>query len=598
MSEVRLVVAILVPAIFTLILKDFFDLFMTNRYEGKVKQYTIWMLYFLLDTAISMNFKFVGVISMLYSFIILIIFCAVLYREDIKYITLTVLFIICIGAASELIVALGIRAFLNSSQLQQFSLFGSTCSKLIILIIVRIVKLFRVSGIKRLDYMNWLANVSMTAGSLYIVYNLYLLSLNETKLLGSTMSSIIILLLNVICFKMFDKIAADAEIKRKNDIYKQSIDIYKREMEEREEHNEKLRRFRHDIKNHLIAIEKLALSKEYVRLRDYIHQLTDEKGVLQVTTISGNALIDGLLADKFDVARKYEIAVEYHIEIPTKLPFDCFMLTVLPVISTVVVYNIFLITSRIDRLELIAFSTVSSTLILALNLLVYDIYIKLLEQTEIRRENAIYEKQISLFQEQIYVKETAMLNDKMVRDKFYHQLSFIKELVYQRELSQLNEFIDGIMQNKKIEKDGPANSGNVLLDYIVNNKCEIAVKQGIECTVKIEVPYKFPFSDGDIFIILGNALDNAIEGALKCVSRRYIHIKIIYRKENLFIKISNSFDGKVKKDRHGHLISMKSDLTRYGLGLALIEKSVNKYNGLLNFDIDEENFTLTVLLYS
>lgn len=102
----------------------------------------------------------------------------------------------------------------------------------------------------------------------------------------------------------------------------QSIDIYKREMEEREEHNEKLRRFRHDIKNHLIAIEKLALSKEYVRLRDYIHQLTDEKGVLQVTTISGNALIDGLLADKFDVARKYEIAVEYHIEIPTKLPFD------------------------------------------------------------------------------------------------------------------------------------------------------------------------------------------------------------------------------------------------------------------------------------
>lgn len=235
---------------------------------------------------------------------------------------LTVLFIVCIGAASELIVAFGIRVFLNSSQLQQFSLFGSTCSKLIILIIVRIVKLFRVSGIKRLDYMNWIANISMTAGSLYIVYNLYLLSLNETKLLGSIMSSIIILLLNVICFKMFDKIAADAEIRRKNDIYKQSIDIYKREMEEREEHNEKLRRFRHDIKNHFIAIEKLALSKEYERLQDYIRKLTDEKGVLQVTTISGNPLIDGLLSDKFDVAYKYGIDIEHRIEIPMELPFE------------------------------------------------------------------------------------------------------------------------------------------------------------------------------------------------------------------------------------------------------------------------------------
>lgn len=322
MSGVMLVVGILVPAIFMLILKDFFDLFMSNRFDSKVKQYSIWIVYFFMDTVISMNLKFAGVISMLYSFVILIVFCAIIYCDDIKYIMLTVLFIVCIGAASELIVAFGIRVFLNSSQLQQFSLFGSTCSKLIILIIVRIVKLFRVSGIKRLDYMNWIANISMTAGSLYIVYNLYLLSLNETKLFGSIMSSIIILLLNVICFKMFDKIAADAEIRRKNDIYKQSIDIYKREMEEREEHNEKLRRFRHDIKNHFIAIEKLALSKEYERLQDYIRKLTDEKGVLQVTTISGNPLIDGLLSDKFDVAHKYGIDIEHRIEIPIELPFE------------------------------------------------------------------------------------------------------------------------------------------------------------------------------------------------------------------------------------------------------------------------------------
>lgn len=59
------------------------------------------------------------------------------------------------------------------------------------------------------------------------------------------------------------------------------------------------------------------------------------------------------------------------VNIHTEESTYCFMLTVLPVISTVVVYNIFLITSRIDRLELIAFSTVSSTLILALNLLVW-----------------------------------------------------------------------------------------------------------------------------------------------------------------------------------------------------------------------------------
>ena len=93
-------------------------------------------------------------------------------------------------------------------------------------------------------------------------------------------------------------------------------------MEEREEHNENLRRFRHDINNHFIAIEKLALSQEYGRLQDYIRNITEEQGVLQVKVISGNLLIDGLLSAKFDVARKYGIDIEYNIEIPVELPFE------------------------------------------------------------------------------------------------------------------------------------------------------------------------------------------------------------------------------------------------------------------------------------
>ena len=322
MSEVMTIGGFLVPAIFTLILKDFFDFCLSNRFSHKLKQYIIWLIYFLIDSVVSTNFKFVGITSMIYTCILLTVFCTIIYRDDVKYILLTVLFIICIGAVSELIIAFGIRTFLKESQLQNFSLFGSTCSKLIILIVVRIVKLFQVSKIRKLDYINWFANVSITAGSLYIIYNLYRLSLNEAELLGPTTSSILLLLLNLICFKMFDKISADAEIRHKNDIYKQSIEIYKREIEEREEYNEKLRRFRHDIKNHFIAIQKLTSEKEYDRLELYLQQIVDKNNVFQTSTISGNTLIDGLLGNKFDVANKYGIDIKYHIEIPTKLPFE------------------------------------------------------------------------------------------------------------------------------------------------------------------------------------------------------------------------------------------------------------------------------------
>lgn len=43
---------------------------------------------------------------------------------------------------------------------------------------------------------------------------------------------------------------------------------------------------------------------------------------------------------------------------------------------------------------------------------------------------------------------------------------------------------------------------------------------------------------------------------------------------------------------------MKADSTRYGLGLVSIEKAVNKYSGLLDCNIEGEQFTLTILLYS
>lgn len=277
----------------------------------------------------------------------------------------------------------------------------------------------------------------------------------------------------------------------------------------------------------------------------------------------------------------------------------CFMLTVLPLISIFVVYNIFLITSKNVTDKLIAFSAISSLLILFLNLLVYDIYIKLLEQIEKETKKAIYEKQISLFQEQMKETEKSMLNDQIIKQKYKYQLSIIKELVYKKEWIRLNNFIDSIIENgDNSKKTTFSNSGNILLDCIINSKCTKALTNNVECKIKIEVPYKFPFQDGDIYIIVGNALDNAIEGTLKLQSGRFMNVNITYRKETLFIKIENSFDGNVKRDRHGKLLSTKPNSTRYGTGIDSMEKAVDKYNGLVTADINENIFTLTVLLYS
>lgn len=321
--EIEAIVKFLVPAIFTIILKDFFDLFLLNRHSGIVKQYSVWALYFLIDMTISSYFDIKGINNILYTCALLGCFCMMIYKGKVKYVLFLVLFIMCIGVVSELLVNFWTRAFFSTGQLVNVSLFGSACSKIIILIIIRIIRVFNLSETKDCSFINWLPSIVITVGSLYIIYNLYVLNLNRPVLLGSILSSVIILLLNVIWFKMYDKIEADAEIRRKNDIYKQTLDIYKRELEEREALNRRISKVQHDMKNHYIALEKLAINREYNRVLGYLHELSSNNSILKPICISGNALVDGMLSNKIDVAEKYEIDVVCEkIEIPENLPFE------------------------------------------------------------------------------------------------------------------------------------------------------------------------------------------------------------------------------------------------------------------------------------
>lgn len=321
MSAIDIIVGFLVPAIFTYILKDFFDMFLLAKYAGGIKHYSIWGLYFFIDMIISHYISIKGIENIFYSFILLSCFCIIIYSGKVKYILFLVLFIICVGVISEMLIGFLTRAFFSSDQLINASLLGSACSKIIILIIIRVIKIFNFSETKDFSFINCLASSVITVGSLYIIYNLYVLNLDKPVILGSILSSVIILLLNVICFRMFDKIAVDAEIRRKNDIYKQTLDIYKRELEEREAFNKRMSRLQHDIKNHYIALEKLAVNKEYNRVLVYLRELSNNN-ILNPICISGNMLVDGVLGNKFDVAEKYEIEVSCNIEIPSTLPFD------------------------------------------------------------------------------------------------------------------------------------------------------------------------------------------------------------------------------------------------------------------------------------
>lgn len=312
---------LLIPLIFVFILKDFFDLLLTNRYISQKKQYFIWSCYFICDISIG-KLSLNGIQNILYSIVILFLLCRIVYTNDKKYIVIIVLFITCVGSISELVIAYLFRLFLNTSQFEEFSLFGSICSKLIVLIIIQIIRRMKIENDKVVSITYWIAHVLMATGSLYIIYNLYILSDNATNVYGTINSTIIILLLDIISFKMFDKISNEAESRMKNVIYRKRIELYKKEKEDREANSKRIRKFNHDIKNHLIMIEDMAIQGENDKLISYIKGLTGDKGIFKSDAISGNSLLDSLLNNKLSIADKYNIKISYDIKVPSQLPID------------------------------------------------------------------------------------------------------------------------------------------------------------------------------------------------------------------------------------------------------------------------------------
>lgn len=99
----------------------------------------------------------------------------------------------------------------------------------------------------------------------------------------------------------------------------------------------------------------------------------------------------------------------------------------------------------------------------------------------------------------------------------------------------------------------------------------------------------------DLNIILGNLMDNAIEGTLNA-EKKIIMLSMELDRKVLYINIKNSYD-QVVRIKDNKLMTRKSDKISHGIGLENIRIIVNKYNGQLDINYDENVFEVDILLY-
>lgn len=206
-------------------------------------------------------------------------------------------------------------------------LLGSLLSKVFLFVIVEALKhFFGNEKIKELPRSYNMILVLIPLGSMFVVYTSFFMSANSQKsfsVLWSFASLVIMLFINILIFTIYLKLSEDMELREKNVVCKQEIDLYNRHIEEKENSMLEFRKAKHDLKNQLIFLLERCEKKVYKEVELFLEQLI-EKAPFDSLTISktDNSVVDALVNYKYTIAKRFGIEFIVKLEIPMILPFE------------------------------------------------------------------------------------------------------------------------------------------------------------------------------------------------------------------------------------------------------------------------------------
>lgn len=263
------------------------------------------------------------------------------------------------------------------------------------------------------------------------------------------------------------------------------------------------------------------------------------------------------------------------------------VLMIIPIASVFIAYNIFFLDNEIGSLR----STLSFTLLLFLNCFIFDLCQKLYTNLEVEHENVVFARQLELITKHTREQEQQYDTQREFRHNLKNYCIGLRAKIEHHEIEDALSMIDTILMTEDIRGNW-INTGNDVIDTLINYKYEIARRYNITMTADINVPSVISeIASGDLAIILGNLLDNAIEAAKECTENKFIDISIGNWRGELIICICNSFKDVPIKDKTGEFISLKRDYENHGFGIKSVKKAVEKYEGNIYFEIKDNKFT-------
>lgn len=138
-------------------------------------------------------------------------------------------------------------------------------------------------------------------------------------------------------------------------------------------------------------------------------------------------------------------------------------------------------------------------------------------------------------------------------------------------------------------------SGNTLIDSVIEEYNSQAVKSGIKINYNINILENLPIDEISIVIVLGNALENAIE---YCAKENINSFTVTLRSNDKFlmIEIVNPLKHITAENKNGIFKSSKEEPFIHGIGIQSMRETVKSVNGDLSIECKDEKFVFSAIL--
>lgn len=198
-----------------------------------------------------------------------------------------------------------------------------------------------------------------------------------------------------------------------------------------------------------------------------------------------------------------------------------------------------------------------------------------------------------------YSKQNELMNEnsneiRAIRHDIKNKMVVLSDLLSKSQIEEANNYLTEMVERLE-DTQGYSETGNMVVDSILNYKLKQAYQQGNVINAQIVMPKELEIKGDDLISIIGNVLDNAMEATEKLKEDKWINVKMKYERKCVILKVQNSFDGYLEQE--GDIIkTRKQDSELHGIGISNMKKIAEKYGGVFTIEKTDSVFTTTIVM--